>query len=62
MNKAQLLKALKRPGPAYAWVNVTQDDGQYVEIVKANLANLVTLNVAQEYQAEVRTGDALYIN
>jgi len=61
MNKAQMIKALKAKGPAFAWCNVTEHDGTYIKIDKQAMLRTVMYFGDQEYDAVVRDG-GLHIN
>lgn len=62
MSKEQLVAEIRKPGPVFAFVKLTPDDGHYVQVVKGSLIQWTTDDTPGiEYLAE-RREDGLYIN
>lgn len=59
MTPEEFRKELSKPGPVWAWVNLFEHDGEYVQVNKSHLTELFV--TGSNYRA-VRRDNGLYIN
>lgn len=65
MDKKELLKTLKSSSslPVFGWVNIYQNDGEYLQINKSSFIDLVKRsNENIIFAVTVRDCDGIYIN
>ena len=66
MKISEAIKALKGKGYAYGWVNITEDDGTYLALNKAQLIakfqKLMAFSGDIEINAEVRKDGDFYLS
>jgi hypothetical protein len=62
MNKIEFIKALKKVGPVFVWVNLYGADGEYVQANKTHLLELAENSPEDSrFEAVLRAG-GLHIN
>ena len=64
MNRIEIRKAIKKANKVYAWVNDTEHDGRYIEVVKKNLILIYDKDFPLDINinATLRSDNDLYIN
>jgi len=61
ISHAEFIRELRKPGPVWGWVNLFENDGEYVQANKTHLLE-IALPMTQSRFKVVRRENGLYIN
>jgi len=63
MNQKEFKKAIRIAGAVFGWVNITDNDGAYLQIVKQSVILIASeMEPGDEVEAVLREDGDLYIN